>query len=161
MTDLAPGSDRVDEVSRCHLEIVDELGLVFGRSVGSPDRADHVGEPGIPFGQPDDKGDMAHAKPRMPARLAVGARSAPVLAEEERQVLFRIAEVIRIHMCEDRVMADAFIEPLDQLIKEGLAAHPLVQRAHPDDGRRCGMPVRAVARSRLGASLHSSRTPRV
>jgi hypothetical protein len=49
---------------------------------------------------------------------------------------------------EDRIMSNALVETLDQLIKERLAAHPLVQRAHPDDGRRCETPIRTIARSR-------------
>src|SRR5580693_4923848 len=81
----------------------------------------------------------------MPAQLVVGTRPAPVLDEEQPQVLLGRTEILgRVHRPQHGILRDALVEPVDQAAEGLLPAHGLVEAgrlahacqltepAHPD-----------------------------
>jgi len=68
-----------------------------------------VPEPGLALGVTDRKWCVAHAEPRMAALIAVPGRTAPVLDQEQAQVLGRAPELLlvgAIEWAQDRVLGD-------------------------------------------------------
>ena len=97
--------------------------------------AEHVAQPGVALGRADDEGGVAHAQARMPALLAVGRRAAPVLHQEEREVVRRLAQVVGVERPQQRVAGDAEIEAVDQVDEERLPADPIEQCVHGVESR--------------------------
>ena len=96
---------------------------------------EHVAEPGIALRGADDERGVAHAQPRMPALLAVGARTPPVLHQEERKMARRLAQVVGVERAQERITRHAQIEAVHQVDEERLPADPLVQCVHGVDSR--------------------------
>src|SRR5580704_4991675 len=64
----------------------------------------------------------------MPAQLVVGAWPAPVLHEEQSQVLLGRAEILRrVHRAQHGILRDALVEPVNQAGEGLLPAHGLVE----------------------------------
>jgi hypothetical protein len=120
--------DLVYQAVRGHDQVIPELGvecLVQGELIQSDP---HVVQPGVTLGFADAEGGVPHPQPRMPAQLAVGLRAAPVLDEEQREVLLGRLQVLRrVDRPEHRILGDALVEPVDQAAEGVLAAHCLVQ----------------------------------
>src|SRR5580693_9091020 len=85
----------------------------------------------------------------MPAQLGVGARPAPVLDQEQPQVLLGRAQILRrVHRPQYGILGDALVEPVDQagegllpahrLVEAGRLAHArkLTEQSHPDRPRQ-------------------------
>src|SRR5262249_48627880 len=77
----------VDQAVRGHDEELPPLGVMRWIEPHLVQGGPHVAQPGVPFRLPDDEACMPHAQPRMAAKLVIGARAAPVLHEEQAQVL--------------------------------------------------------------------------
>src|SRR5262249_14723049 len=99
----------------------------------------------------------SHPEPGMPAQLVVGARPAPVLHEEQPQVLLGRAEVLgRVDRTQHGVFRHALVEPVDQAGEKLLPAHRLVEAdrlAHACQLTGCQTP------SRLAGGMPSARPP--
>ena len=94
----APGvssGDRVDQRVRRHHQVVPELGVERRGQRHLVERRPHVLQPQVALGLADAEPDVPHPQPGMPAQLVVGGRPAPVLDEEQPQVLLGRPEVLR------------------------------------------------------------------
>jgi len=118
----------VDQAVRGHHQVLPQLRVQRRIKLEFVQRHAHLAQPGIPLGLADREPGVAHPQPRVPAQLVVSARTAPVLDEEQPQVLFGRPKVLgRIHRAQHRVLRDALVEPVDQAAEGLLPAHCLVE----------------------------------
>ena len=89
---------------------------------------------------PMTNGRVPHAQPGMAALLAVGAGATPVLHQEQREVLGRLAQVVGVERPQQRVAGDAEVEAVDQVDEELLAADPIEQCVHGVESRGLRLP---------------------
>jgi hypothetical protein len=127
----------------------------------------HVAQPGVPFRLPDDEVCMPHAQPGMAAKLVIGARAAPVLHEEQAQVLLGGSQILtRVDRPEFRIGGNALVKGMHQAAKRLLAADCLVETGRFCRGvvhswrpgyvaQGCGAPV---GQQRLLSAIVTSRT---
>ena len=87
----------------------------------------HVVQPCVALGLTDGKRKVAHAEPGMTTLETVGRRPAPVLDQEEREVLLAGAEILRVERPKHGIGLHAGVEAVDQVEKEGPAADAVVQ----------------------------------
>ena len=74
---------------------------------------------------------MSHAKTRVPALLAVGGRTAPVLLEKHSQAAFSFGKVaVGIHRTKDIVVRHPLVERCGEALEEWSTAELLVSRCH-------------------------------
>ena len=106
-----------------------------GGRPAAPQRVGHVPQPGVALEAADDERGVAHAQSGVAALLRVGAGAAPVLGEEERQVLLRLDEVVGVEGAQHGVGGHPGVEAVDQRGEEGLPAHPVVECVHPVESR--------------------------
>src|SRR4051812_46230479 len=112
----------VDEHLRGGLEVVPQHAVGLRVQPDLVERGAHVGEPCHPRLLVDAERRVPGAKARMTAHLAVGARAAPVLLEEQPQPLrSRLQLVLRVERPEHGVVLDPRVERRDQP-SEGLVA---------------------------------------
>jgi DNA-binding NarL/FixJ family response regulator len=118
----------VDQAVRGHHQVVPELRVQRLVQAQLVERLAHVAQPGVPLGLADCEPGMAHPQPGMPAQLVVGARPAPVLHEEQPQVLLGRAEIFgRVHRPQRGIVRNALVEPVDQAAERLLPAHGLIE----------------------------------
>ena len=101
----------------------------------------HVPEPGVPLGLADHERGVALAEARVPPLLAVGAGTAPVLLEEQRQVLDGVGEVVGVERPQQRVGRDPGVEALDEVDEERLPAHRV---EHAEGRSGCSLSLTAT-----------------
>ena len=114
--------------------------MPIGRSI---QRAQHVPQPGVALRRADDEGGVTHAQPRVSALLAVGARAAPVLHQEQREVARRLGQVIGVEGAQQGVAGDTDVEEVHQVHEELVPPDPVVEAVHGVEsiGRRM-LPIR-------------------
>jgi hypothetical protein len=114
----------VDQAVRGHHQVVPQLRVQLLGQRDLIQRRAHVQQPVIPLHRADAERHVPHPQPRVPAQLVIGLRAAPVLDEEQPQVLLRGAEVFgRVHRAQHRVGGDLLVEPVDQPGKRLFAAN--------------------------------------
>jgi hypothetical protein len=118
----------VDQAVRRHDEIVPELRVKRLVQTELVEGLAHVAQPGVSFGLADGEPRVAHPQPGMSAQLVVGTRAAPVLHEEQPEVLLGRAQVAsRVDRPQHRIARHALVEPVDQAAEGLLPAHGLVE----------------------------------
>src|SRR5262249_26498414 len=110
----------------------------------------HVAQPGVPLRFPDREMRVPHAQPRVTASLLVRARPAPVLDQEEPQVLLGRPEVLAgVDGAQRGIASHPAVEGVHQVTEGPLAAHGLVEgdrfgylfHAGVQGSRRTGLPT--------------------
>ena len=138
-------SGGIDEGVGGHLEVVTQLDRVGFRDAPGlsqlEQRAEHVAQPGVPLARADDERGVPHAEPGMPALLAVGAGTTPVLHQEQREVLGRLAQVVGVEGPQQGVAGDPEVETIHQVDEELLAADSIEQSVHGVESRGLRMPT--------------------
>src|SRR5262249_19611785 len=118
----------VDQAVRGHDQVLPQLGVVRRIESHLVQGRAHVTQPGVPFRLPDDEARVSHAQPRMAAQLVIGARAAPVLHEEQAQVLLGRPQILaRVDPPELRIGGNALVEGMHQAAERFLAADRLVE----------------------------------
>src|SRR5712691_8524780 len=118
----------VDQAVRGHDEVVPQLGVERRVESQLVQGGAHVAQPRVPLRLPDGEVRVAHAQPRMATPLVVGAGAAPVLDEEQAQVLLGRPEILaRIYRPELRVSGNALVERMHQAPEGLLAADRFVE----------------------------------
>ena len=95
----------------------------------------HVAQPSVALGRADDERGVPHAQPGMTALLAVSARAAPVLHEEQCEVVGRLGQVVGVERPQQRVAGDAQVEAVHQVDEELLPAYSVEQCVHGVESR--------------------------
>jgi hypothetical protein len=80
----------------------------------------HVFDPGIALGLTDFEGQMPRAHTGMTALVAICCRAAGALDKKLGQMLFGIAEVVRIHRTQERILLNARIKLIYEFVKRGI-----------------------------------------
>src|SRR5438445_17249 len=87
------------------------LSVVYGgRGATGRNRGAHVAKPGLALRLASAEAEVAHAQTRVPALLAVGVWSAPVLDQKQGQVPSWWPEVLGIQAAQQRVLLNARVE---------------------------------------------------
>ena len=85
-------------------------------------------KPGVTLGRADGEVHVTHSQPRMATPLVVGGRAAPVLDEEQPQVLLGRTQVpARVDRPQLGIGRDLLVEAVDEAAEGGLSADCLVK----------------------------------
>src|SRR5262249_41620611 len=92
------------------------------------ERRAHVPQPRVALGLADGEVRVPHPQPRVATALVIGRRAAPVLDQEQPQVLLRPPQITApVHPPPPGVGRDLLVEPVDQAAERRLAPDGLVQ----------------------------------
>src|ERR1700760_1240256 len=112
--------DQVVPQHRVQLRV--QVQLVQGRA--------HVPQPGVPRRLVDDEAHVPHPQPGVAAQFVVGLRAAPVLDEEQPQVVLGRREVLgRVHRPQLRILGHQLVKAVHQPVEELITADRLVEGA--------------------------------
>ena len=121
------------------------------------ERGPHVLQPQVALGLADVEPDVPHAQPWVPAQLVVGGGAAPVLHEEQPQVLFGGPQVLRrVDGAQHRIGRSRQSACGMARLIDGLRARRKRMWASRD-GRRCNGPAAAPAGNLCPAQPSMSR----
>ena len=124
----------VDQAVRGHYQVIPQLRVVGLVQADLVEGVPHVAQPGVPLRLPDDEVRVPHAQPGVPTPLVVGTRPAPVLHEEQAQVLLGRPEVpAGVDRAQVGIGGHPAVEGVHQAEEGLLAAHGLVEA----DGSGC------------------------
>ena len=113
----------VDQTVRGHDQVVPQLPVEFRGQRQFVQRCPHMPQPGVPLGLADHEMPVPHPQPRVAAPLVVGGRAAPVLHQEQPEVLLGRAEVpARVDGAQFGVGGHLLIEPVHQAPERRLPA---------------------------------------
>ena len=118
----------VDQAVGGHHQVIPQLGVQGLVQCQFVERGAHMAQPGVTFCFSDGEARVAHPQPRVAALLAVGSGAAPVLDQEQPQVLLGRPEIpARVYRPEQRIPGDFLVEPAYQAAEGLFPAHGLVE----------------------------------
>ena len=90
----------------------------------------HVRQPAIPLLDADGERGMPHPERRVTALLVIGRRPSPVLGQEERQLVARGSQILRLRIQREQrgISLHTVVEAVDQRLEERHAADRVVER---------------------------------
>ena len=121
----------VDEAVGRHGEVVVEPLPYVGLEIDRVERTGHRRQPSVSLALTDGEWRVAHAQAGMSPPIAVRRGPAPVLSQEQCEVLGRWAEIVGIQRPQHDVVGDAGVEAVDECNEKRHPPDDLVDRDVP------------------------------